>query len=80
MEYCGISSRFILENKHIKALINTGMGYIMLWITNESSNNLQELYENINRLQEKYYECNTDPINLMWDDPNTYYYPDQKGE
>ena len=50
----------------------------MLWFTKENSQDLSSLYSaNIQNLQDEYYRLQNSPINLMWDDPTTYYYPDE---
>ena len=79
MPECGVCADVLLEEKHLKYLLQTQMGYIMLWLTKECSEDLSELSSNLNELQQKYHALNNRPINLMYDDPTTYYYP-SKGE
>jgi hypothetical protein len=78
MQECGIASEFILEDKHFKYLLKTEMSYIMLWKTKQDNKDLSELcVEGIKNIRKKYYELNNKPINLMWDDPTSYYYSDE---
>jgi hypothetical protein len=79
MQNCGICANTLLNKEHFQYLLDTEMGYIMLWLTNECSEDLMQLSSNIKELKNKYYALNNKPINLMYDDPNTYYYP-SKGE
>jgi len=76
---CGICANTALGEEHLKYLLDSQMGYIMLWLTKECSEDLMALGSDINELQNSYYALNNKPINLMYDDPNTYYYP-SKGE
>lgn len=78
----GISSKYVLQEKHFKYLLKTEMSYIMLWVTKEHEVDLTNLSsEGVINLQNKYFSLNNSPISLMWDDPTTYYYPDEiKGE
>ncbi len=79
MNESGIASKYLLEEKHFNYLLKTQMSYIMLWFTKESEEELSDLYStNIKDLQNKYYQLQNSPINLMWDDPTTYYYPDER--
>lgn len=74
----GIASKYILQEKHFNYLLKTEMSYIMLWFTKEDSQDLNSLYStNIQDLQDEYFRLQNSPINLMWDDPTTYYYPDE---
>lgn len=78
MTESGIASKYILQEKHFNYLLKTEMSYIMLWFTKENSQDLSSLYSaNIQNLQDEYYRLQNSPINLMWDDPTTYYYPDE---
>jgi hypothetical protein len=79
MNECGIASKYLLEEKHFNYLLKTQMSYIMLWFTRESEEDLSNLYSiNIKDIQNEYYKLQNSPINLMWDDPTTYYYPDER--
>lgn len=74
----GIASKYILQEKHFDYLLKTEMSYIMLWFTKENTQDLSSLYSvNLQNLQDEYYRLQNSPINLMWDDPTTYYYPDE---
>ncbi len=77
MEESGISSKFILKESNFKSLLMTDMSYIVLWISRDLDQDFSSLYEDIHVLQEKYFGLQNSPINLMWDDPTTYYYPDE---
>lgn len=78
MTEIGIASKYILQEKHFNYLLKTEMSYIMLWFTKENTEDLSNLYStNIQNLQDQYYRLQNSPINLMWDDPTTYYYPDE---
>lgn len=78
MTESGIASKYILQEKHFNYLLKTEMSYIMLWFTKENTEDLSNLYStNIQNLQDQYYRLQNSPINLMWDDPTTYYYPDE---
>ncbi len=79
MPNCGVCANTELSEKHFKFLLDSEMGYIMLWLTETCDEDLMELSSNIEELQNKYYALNNKPINLMYDDPNSYYYP-AKGE
>ena len=74
--YAGISSKYILDKDDIEFLLDTDVGYIMLWQTTETDFDLTTLHsEGLDKLRQNYYALNNEPINLMWDDPKTYYYP-----
>ncbi|GIT97914.1 serine protease [Sulfurovum sp. TSL1] len=78
MNEVGIASKYILQKEHLEFILKSEMKFIMLWYTKECTKDLLELYSpNILNLQNEYYKLNENPINLMWDDPTTYYYPDE---
>lgn len=78
MREYGLAAKFLLEEKHIKPLLKTTMSYIMLWITRDYDEDLKKIYEKSpNELQNNYFALSNQPINLMWDDPYTYYNPDK---
>jgi hypothetical protein len=79
MPNCGVCANTVLSKEHFKYLLDSEMGYIMLWLTQACSEDLIALSTNIKELKCRYYALNNKPINLMYDDPNTYYYP-SKGE
>lgn len=72
---CGLASTFIFEKEHWEFLFQTKMSLFMLWCTKESVHDLTICYKNIDQLQKNYYtQCASKPINLMYDNPNDYYY------
>ena len=77
MNECGLSSHMLLEDKHFKYLFKTNMSFIMLWLTDKSDDLLDDLIsDGIYDVQKNYYaKCGNSPINLMWDNPITNYYP-----
>lgn len=72
---CGLASTFMLEKEHWEFLFQTKMSLVMLWCTKETVQDLTICYKHINQLHKNYYtKCASKPINLMYDNPNDYYY------
>ena len=74
----GLASKLLLEKEHFEFIFKTNMSYIVLWLTKDCNFDINQLYKDIEKLQEQYYiKIKNNPINLMWDDPSTYYYPNE---
>ena len=77
MDKAGLSSKYILKEKHLKYILKTDMSFIMLWQTTDTDFDLTNLHsEGLDKLRQNYYTLiKNKSINLMWDDPKNYYYP-----
>ncbi|CAA6819349.1 MAG: Unknown protein [uncultured Sulfurovum sp.] len=78
MKECGIASTCLFEEQHWNFILQTEVSFIMLWLTKETGEDLTPYYQKLNELEDNYYALNDKPINLMYDNPNDYYYG--KGE
>ncbi len=78
MQECGLVSNIKLEKKHFEYLLKTELSHIMMWLTRDKKIDLKELCEDSKNIKVNYHKFSkNEPINLMWDNPYEYYYPDE---
>ena len=83
LKCCGLKSTHLLSTNHFNKILQFGLlnlNLIILWTTEKEGCfkwaegvKLSNLYDEFHS-QENF---TTNPINLMWDDPTTYYYPNE---
>ncbi len=84
MNYCGIQSQYLLSKEDFKDILCLklmNLNLIILWTTDENEGCL-EWAETVKlpNLYDRFHSRDdfvTNQINLMWDDPTTYYYPNE---
>lgn len=80
MEYAGIKLTCTVDKDDFDDIFDLKIkSLIMLWTTEENTNDFEYFKDTpLKELKDKFFTNNyaVTPLNLMWDDPNRYYYGD----